>query len=173
MAPRFKLFTLVAIITIVLDQLTKWWARDALVYGKAVKFLGSVWDWRLSYNTGSAFGMFSDTSGSRIFLSIVGVAATGAILLILRKTRDDQRWMTSALGLVAGGAIGNVIDRILEAKVTDFVVWKYGTHEWPAFNIADVALVAGVAIMFLDVGKDSKKGQLADDKADKDRAAKA
>jgi signal peptidase II len=67
--------------------------------------------------------------------------------------------MTSALALVAGGAVGNVIDRVLAGKVTDFVVWKWGTHEWPAFNIADVALVVGVAIMFLDVGHEQKKSK--------------
>lgn len=161
MASRYKLFAVVSIVTIVLDQLTKWWSRDALVYGRAVEFISGYWDWRLSYNTGSAFGMFAGTSGARIFLSVIGVAATIAILFILRKATDRQRWMTSALALIAGGAIGNVIDRIWAGKVTDFVVWKIGTREWPAFNIADVALVAGVAIMFLDVGREQKKAKEA------------
>jgi signal peptidase II len=158
MARRYKLFAIVSLLTIFFDQLTKWIARDELVRaGNAVTVIEGYWDWRLSYNTGSAFGMFAGQSGSRIFLSIVGVGATIAILFILRKARDDQKWMTTALALVAGGAIGNVIDRILDGKVTDFVVWKVGKTEWPAFNIADCALVIGVVIMFLDVGREQRR----------------
>lgn len=158
MASRYKLFTLVAVLSIVADQVTKEIARQKLVLHKTVQFLGSFWDWRLSENPGSAFGMFGNhPEMARIFLSLVGVAACVAIVLILRKAKDDQKWLTSALGLVAGGAIGNVIDRILFGKVTDFVVWHYKRHEWPAFNIADAALVAGVVIMFLDVGRDQRR----------------
>jgi signal peptidase II len=157
MSRRYRLFAAIAVLTIVFDQLTKWLARDKLVHaGNAVTVIQGYWDWRLSFNTGSAFGMFAGQAGSRIFLSVVGVAATLAIVLILRRTRENQRWMVSALALVAGGAIGNVIDRLIAGKVTDFVVWKYGKHEWPAFNIADVALVVGVIIMFLDVGREQR-----------------
>ena len=167
MPRRYKLFAVVSLLTIFLDQLTKWLARDKLVFGRPVEVIANYWDWRLSYNTGSAFGMFAGQSGSRIFLSIIGVVATIAIVLILRKARDEQKWMTTALALVAGGAIGNVIDRILDGKVTDFVVWKVGKTEWPAFNIADCALVVGVAIMFLDVGRESRKAKEADAAAKK------
>jgi signal peptidase II len=162
MASRYRLFASVGILAIVIDQLTKWLARDRLVLGHGVTVVQNYWDWRLSYNTGSAFGMFAGQNGSRIFLSVIGVAATVAILFILRKARDEQRWMTSALALVAGGAIGNVIDRVIAGKVTDFVVWKVGKTEWPAFNIADCALVVGVAIMFLDVGREQKKAKEKD-----------
>ncbi len=158
MARRYKLFAFVGILSIVLDQLTKWWARHELVTaGHSATVIKGYWDWRLSYNTGSAFGMFAGQTGSRVFLSVVGVAATVAILFILRRARDEQKWMTAALALVAGGAIGNVIDRLLAGKVTDFVVWKIGKSEWPAFNIADCALVVGVAIMFLDVGREQRR----------------
>jgi signal peptidase II len=88
---------------------------------------------------------------------LIGVAACVAIFMILRKGNDRQAWLAAALALVAGGALGNVIDRVLFAKVTDFIVWKAGSHEWPAFNVADAALVIGVGIMFLDVGRDKKK----------------
>jgi signal peptidase II len=158
MSRRYRLFAVVGVLTIVLDQLTKWWARHELIHaGTSVTLIDGYWDWRLSFNTGSAFGMFAGQNGSRVFLSIVGVAATIAILFILRRAKDEQKWMTTALALVAGGAIGNVIDRIMYGKVTDFVVWKVGKTEWPAFNIADCALVVGVAIMFLDVGREQRK----------------
>lgn len=153
MARRYKIFIVVSLFTIVLDQLTKLWARDTLTqlgfHGKSV--IDGYWLWRLSYNTGSAFGMFNKYgSWGRVILSLVGVLACFFIVHMLRKTSEAQRWQTVALALVGGGAIGNVIDRIAFGKVTDFVVWKYKTFEWPAFNVADAALVVGVVILFLD-----------------------
>jgi signal peptidase II len=61
--------------------------------------------------------------------------------------------MHVALGLVGGGAIGNLVDRIQYGRVTDFIVWYYRSHEWPAFNIADAGLVVGVGLMVLDMLK--------------------
>ena len=174
MARRYKVFGIVAGIVILLDQITKYWARAALPADHtAIPVIAGYWDWRLSYNFGSAFGLFSRTGGARIFLTIVGIGACAFIVHVLRKAEDWQKWFTTALGLVAGGAIGNVIDRILDGKVTDFIVWKVKTTEWPAFNIADAALVAGVIIMFLDLGREQKKmreKKLAEE--EKDRAAK-
>jgi signal peptidase II len=163
MARRYRLFAFVGILSIVLDQLTKWLARSELVHaGHSVTLIDGYWDWRLSYNTGSAFGMFAGLANSRLLLSVIGVAATIAIVLVLRRTREDQKWMVMALALVAGGAIGNVIDRVIAGKVTDFVVWKVGKKEWPAFNIADCALVVGVIVMFIDSLREQKKAKEKD-----------
>jgi len=151
MARRYKLFAFVGILAIVLDQLTKWLARYELVHaGHSATVISGYWDWRLSYNTGSAFGMFAGQNGSRIFLSIVGVAATAAILLILRRARDDQKWMTAALALVAGGAIGNVIDRLRLGAVTDFLDFHWGDWHFATFNVADSAITLGVVLLLLD-----------------------
>jgi signal peptidase II len=153
MPRRYKIFVAISLLAIVLDQLTKLWARQALTslgfHGQSV--IDGYWLWRLSYNTGSAFGLFNQYGAwGRVLLSLVGVLACGFIVAMLRKTADEQRWQTAALALVGGGAIGNVIDRVAFGKVTDFVVWRYGTFEWPAFNVADAALVVGVAILFVD-----------------------
>ncbi len=165
---RWKLFLVLAPLTILVDQLTKLWARHSLptvpdasgrMVGKAVPVIENFFDWRLSHNPGSAFGLFGGTSGARIFLSIVGVIAVVAIVWMLKKARDDQTRLIIALGLVAGGAIGNLIDRIYNGIVTDFVVWKYYQHEWPTFNVADVALVVGVGLLFLDIGKESQTAE--------------
>ncbi len=161
MSRRFKLFLILAPLTMLADQLTKVWARHSLPttpegYGIPVPVIENFFDWRLSHNPGSAFGLFGTTSGARIFLSIVGVVAVCAIVWMLRKARDDQRRLTVALALVAGGAVGNLIDRIFHGIVTDFIVWKYHQHEWPTFNVADVALVIGVGLLFLDIGKEPK-----------------
>ena len=130
--------------------------------------IDGFWDWRLSMNPGSAFGLFSSQNGARVFLSIVGIAAVGGMLWMLRKARPDQRILHWALALVAGGAVGNLIDRIYFGVVTDFVLWHYEHHEWPVFNVADVVLVAGVALMFIDIQKEGRR-----DKADKSAKAKA
>jgi signal peptidase II len=62
-----------------------------------------------------------------------------------------------ALALVAGGAVGNLIDRIYFGVVTDFVLWHYQTHEWPVFNVADIVLVVGVGLMFIDIQKEGRR----------------
>jgi signal peptidase II len=156
--PRWRWFAAVAVLTVVADHLTKWWAGAALPVdptgrGIAVPFIDGFWDWRLSYNRGSAFGLFHGVNGARIFLSFVGVVALGAMVWMVRQARDEQRRLIVGLGLIAGGAIGNLIDRILVGKVTDFVVWRYQRHEWPTFNVADVALCVGVGLLLLDSGK--------------------
>lgn len=160
---RWKLFLILAPVTCILDQLTKVWARASLprlettsgVAGVPVSIIENFLDWRLSENPGSAFGMFGQTMGARIFLSIIGVVAVGAILWMLQKAKHDQTRMIVALSLVAGGAVGNLIDRIAFGVVTDFIVMKYHSHEWPTFNVADIALVIGVGLLFIDIGKDS------------------
>jgi signal peptidase II len=122
--------------------------------------IDGFWDWRLSMNHGSAFGLFANSPGlARIFLSLVGIGAVLAMLLMMKKSRDDQRVLHWALALVVGGAIGNLIDRIYFGVVTDFVLWHYGKHEWPVFNVADVVLVVGVALMFIDIQKEKNRGK--------------
>ena len=183
MPRRWKLFLLIAMITMVADQATKFWARDALpvhpagcaipeafVEGKCMgvndPLISGYWDWRLSFNQGSAFGLFHSQGGARVFLSIVGFLALGAMLWMVKKARDDQKWLIWALGLVAGGAVGNLIDRVYYGVVTDFVLWhtpalESGSrmryeNEWPVFNVADVALVLVVGIMLFVSGDDRK-----------------
>lgn len=140
----------------------------------------------LSFNPGAAFGLFNDTAGSRVFLSIIGLLALALIFYLLRRPESDSKLFVWALALVAGGAVGNLIDRIVYGVVTDFIwVWLTPSWKlvwpWPAFNIADIALVVGVGLMVPamlftkseeDEGggdKDAKKG---DKDADSDADAK-
>jgi signal peptidase II len=152
MARRYRFFAVAAVLTLIADQITKYVARANLVLHEPHPVIARFWDWELSYNTGSAFGLFSSTAGARWFLTIIGLAACVAIVFILKKS-DDRAWNAAALGLVFGGALGNVIDRVLFGKVTDFVLWRIDTYKWPQFNVADAALVVGVIILFLDIGK--------------------
>ena len=168
---RWKLFLISGMLSAVADQATKIYARAKLPTnangdGLPVSVIDNFWDWQLQYNTGSAFSMFGEVPGARIFLSVIGIIALGAIVWMLRKTKPDQTRLIYALGMVAGGAVGNLIDRIAMGKVTDFVVWRYFEKRWPTFNVADVVLVVGVGILFLDMGK------LEDDKDKKRKKGK-
>ena len=188
---KWQLFAVVSALSLIFDQVTKIWARaelptfpadcvipDGMIPGSAaakcvgvpVAVMDSFWHWRLSMNPGSAFGLFSSQGGARIFLSVVGIAAVFGMVWMLRKSRPDQRVLHWALALVAGGAVGNLVDRIYYGVVTDFVLWHVGDfkpgahagagrweHEWPVFNIADIVLVVGVGLMFIDIQKEGKR----------------
>lgn len=153
MSRRHTIFGIAAVLTLIADQATKAWARGSLPLGRPVGFLGGVWDWELSFNPGSAFGLFNNIESAKIFLSVVGIAACIAIVVILHRTKDDHAWGSAAYGLIFAGALGNVIDRLIFGKVTDFVLWHWRDHRWPQFNVADAALVAGIIILVLDIGK--------------------
>jgi signal peptidase II len=139
--------------------------------GRAVPVIDGFWEWRLSMNPGSAFGLFSSQEGARIGLSIVGIVAVFGMLWMLRKARSDQRILHWALALVTGGAVGNLIDRIYFGVVTDFILWRYQTHEWPVFNVADIVLVVGVGLMFIDIQKEGRRDKAL--KATRQARAKA
>jgi signal peptidase II len=150
---RNILFMVTAIVSIFLDQWTKVLARAHLHLDswQAVTVIDGFFDLRLSMNTGVAFGMMQKLPGGRIIMSLVGLAALLLVFYYLRQTGLRQIRMHLALGLVAGGAVGNLIDRIYFGRVTDFIVWHYRGHEWPAFNVADAALVVGVCLMALEM----------------------
>jgi signal peptidase II len=150
MPRRWKIFLLVASVALLADQASKLWARDALDDGP-VSVVSGYWDWHLSMNPGASFNLFHGVASARIFLSILGVVAVGFIVYMVKKSRDDQRAHAWALGLIAGGAVGNLVDRIAHGVVTDFARFHWGeAWSWPIFNVADVALVAGVALLVLD-----------------------
>ena len=185
---KWILFAIVAVLSLAADQATKIWARSSLPVqnfhdpakvcvvpddivsrhcnGVAVPVVDNYWDWRLSMNPGSAFGLFSSQGFARVMLSLVGIAAVVGMLWMLRKSRRDQKILHWALALVAGGAVGNLVDRIYYGVVTDFVLWHYKSKEWPVFNVADVVLVIGVGLMFIDIQKEGRR-----DKAKKARRA--
>ncbi len=156
MPRRWRLLVLIGSISILADQITKYWARSALADGPHVVIEG-YWDHVLAYNTGAAFSMFANLGDAgRILLALVAAIAIGAIVSMVHKAEDHQTGFVIALSLMAGGAIGNIIDRIAFGKVTDFVLWKYNGHHWPVFNIADVVLLVAVGLFVIVAFKDYK-----------------
>ncbi len=157
---RNVLFITAAVTSIVLDQWTKVLARTHLKplgpWGHKT-VIANYFDLRFSENTGVAFGLGQTLPGGRVLLTLVALFALLLVGYYLIKSGPRQTRLHLALGLVGGGAIGNLIDRIAFGRVTDFIVWKVGKHEWPAFNVADAALVVGVALMALDMILDKRE----------------
>ena len=151
---KYLLFSVFTALSLVLDQWTKILARQDLLprgpYNPKVIVEG-YFDLRYAENPGVAFSMLQDMPGGRVLLTLLAVAAFVLVLFYLHKTPQQSTRLHVALGLVGGGAIGNLVDRVLFGKVTDFIVWKVGRHEWPAFNIADAALCVGVGLMVIDM----------------------
>jgi signal peptidase II len=155
-AAKYRWFAAVFVLSVALDQASKVWARHALrpIYPAVKTIIPGFWDLRYSENPGSAFGLFRGVPGARYLLFVIGIGALIIVATYLRKAAPDARRLGAELGLLAGGALGNVIDRILYGRVTDFIVWKAAGHEWPTFNIADAALVVGVIGLLFDMKPD-------------------
>jgi signal peptidase II len=169
MPRRYRLLLLIGSISIISDQITKYWARSALVSADGrpapIVVVEGYWDFVLAYNYGSAFSLFEGLTYGRFWLSLVAAFAIGIIVNMVHKAEDSQTGFVVALSLMAGGAIGNLIDRIAFGKVTDFVLWKYGDFHWPVFNIADIALVIAVGLFAVVAYKDWKSQRKADAKS--------
>ena len=151
-------------LVIVLDQWSKAWVLNALPEYTDIVVIPGFWNWFRTYNTGAAFSFLAKSGGWQIwFFSILAFAISGLLIWWLRKTpRGD--WKTALpYALIIGGAIGNVIDRLIHGHVIDFIKWYVGDHVWPAFNLADAAIVAGAVglVLFGVIGgkKDSATGK--------------
>jgi signal peptidase II len=129
------------------DYGSKEWARSELSVHVPKPVIEGFWNWELAYNDGAAFSSFR---GSQVLLSLIALAALVMLGVMAHRTRPEQHLKRAALAMIAGGAIGNLIDRIRDGVVTDFVAWRAGGHAWPIFNVADVALVIGVLLMLVD-----------------------
>lgn len=137
-------------LLIAADQASKWLAVAKLEYARPVPFIDGFWNWTLVHNYGAAFSFLSDAGGwQRHFFSVLAVLISTGMVLWLRTTpRSD--WRTALpLALVVSGALGNLVDRLRFGYVVDFVDWHWRGHHWPAFNIADSAIVAGALCLVL------------------------
>jgi signal peptidase II len=141
---RGLLFLGLAALVVVLDQLTKRLAEDRLRGQRPVPVVDDIL--RLTYveNRGAAFGLLQDQTAFFVF---VGVLVVGVIAASYRYLPRSGFRLHLALGLQLGGAIGNLIDRVRQGYVVDFVDFGYRSNWWPVFNVADSAIVIGVALL--------------------------
>src|SRR5262249_3895746 len=107
--------------------------------------IGGFWDWNLSFNRGVAFSIGDGSGWARVVFTAAAAVACVAIVMAVRRNAAPA----AALALVFAGALGNLTDRLLSGQVTDFILWHLGELRWPRFNVADAALVLGVAALLV------------------------
>lgn len=142
-----------------LDQLTKQLIVQKFRLNETKEIISNYFNLTHVHNTGAAFGLLAHSqSNFRIpFFIIVPITALVVIALVFRKVDDRDIKLSAALSLVIGGAVGNLIDRSAYNYVVDFLDfhWHYGPH-FPTFNVADIAITVGVAILILDIFQKEK-----------------
>jgi signal peptidase II len=143
---RRALFWGVSVLIVALDYVTKRWAEGALtrfpreIAGDAVRF-------SLVYNPGAAFGVHFGPY-SRIIFGVLTIAALVVLFRLYQATRGNDVTRLLALGLVCGGAVGNLVDRVRSATgVVDFIDVGFGDHRWPTFNVADMGVSVGAMLL--------------------------
>jgi signal peptidase II len=134
---------------VALDQLTKYLVVNSMEIGSSVSvlpFLSLV----LTYNTGAAFSFLAGATGwQRWFFVVVALVASVVITYLIFKNRRDP-FLALGLTLVLGGAVGNLIDRLVVGAVVDFVLLHWRTWHWPAFNLADSCITVGAGLLIWD-----------------------
>jgi signal peptidase II len=134
-------------VVVVLDQVTKAIVVAKLAPMQRVPVL-PFFDWTLTFNTGVAFSLFNDgPAWTRYGLSAFALLVAGAFTYLMMRLPRSDRLSAAALALVIGGALGNVIDRLRLGHVIDFVLLYWREWSWPAFNVADSAIVVGAALL--------------------------
>jgi signal peptidase II len=146
------------VLIVAADQATKLWVLAALEPYQVIPVAPSF-NLTLVFNEGAAFSFLADAGGwQRWLFAGLAVAVSAGLLVWLKRLEEHERLTGAALSLVAGGALGNLIDRVAYGHVVDFVDLYWRTWHWPAFNVADSAITAGVALLLLDAVLPKKSG---------------
>ena len=139
----------VAAAIVLADRLTKLWMLEAFAPGERLPVTG-FFNLVLVFNKGAAFSFLAGASGwqTPVFAAISSIAAVVITVLILRN--PGNRMLCAALGLILGGALGNLWDRLLWGHVVDFLDFHAAGWHWPAFNVADSAISVGAGLLILE-----------------------
>ena len=138
-----------SVVVIIFDQLTKYWAEYILREKVIVVF--SWFDFSLVHNSGAAFGFLAGAGGwQHVFFVALAVVVSVMLVYFIRELKSYELQLAVAYALILGGAIGNVIDRLLYQYVVDFIHWFYNDWHWPHFNIADSAICIGAALLIAE-----------------------
>ena len=131
-----------ALIIVLLDQLAKFLIRKNFQLNESLPIIKNIFHITYATNTGSAFSLFQ---GYNIFFIIFSVFVIVAIFYFIKKIKENEKLTQFAIGLLLGGTIGNLIDRIIYGKVTDFIDFRI----WPVFNVADSAVTVSVILLII------------------------
>lgn len=146
-------YYLIAIVVLVLDQISKYYFELLFDEGDTLSVIDPVLNWTLAYNRGAAFSFLANQAGwQKWFFAILGLVVSGFIIAYLRKVPKSATILSLGLALVLGGAVGNVIDRIIHGHVIDFIHVHYANvWHYPIFNIADIGICVGMMLVVYDM----------------------
>lgn len=150
MGGHVRFATLVALV-VLCDQASKWWVVSHFSLYESVAVLPGYFNLTYLTNTGAAFGFLAGQPAlwRHVFFVTIALVALCVILLLYLRLRRDSFFYELSLALIAGGALGNLIDRVRLGSVVDFLDFYIGRHHWPAFNVADSAITVGVTIFLV------------------------
>jgi signal peptidase II len=145
-------YLLLALGVVILDQATKALVIAKIPLHRTIPVIRGFFDLTHLQNTGAAFGVFAAAGSARpLLVTLLALAVFAGVLVWSLKTPPDHRLLQGALGLIMGGAVGNLIDRLRFAAVTDFLRFYVDRWEWPSFNVADSAISVGVVLLAWDI----------------------
>lgn len=148
-----KYHLLIALLVVALDRVTKWVIARDIPLHDTKKIISSFFYLTHVENRGAAFSLFADSPGEwkiamLVMFSVVALTVVSALLW-----RSSHTMATTGIGLalILGGALGNLWDRLLSGRVVDFLLFYLGTYQWPAFNVADSAIVCGAGLLVIEI----------------------
>jgi len=158
---RMKIFLTVTLSVIAVDHLTKWVIKSTMRLNQTIRVIGDLFTISYIMNSGIAFGLFDDhpSPHKSLLLIIISIIALGIILYIFLSLPKSVKLSGIAMGLIFGGAIGNLIDRIFRGRVVDFLDFDFpdihlrflNIHmtRWPTFNFADMCVLVGIVMLLV------------------------
>jgi signal peptidase II len=154
MTPKTRIFAAAALISAFLDQASKLAVAAKLDFSDRISVIDGFFYLTHVRNPGAAFGLFADASPAiRVTLFIgIAIVALAMIVSFQRRLAPGDRFSALSLGLIMGGAVGNLVDRVFRGEVVDFLHFRlWGGYQWPDFNLADSFIVVGVAFLVIEL----------------------
>lgn len=148
-----KFHFLIAAAVLVLDRISKWIIADKISPHDGVQVIPGFFRIIHAENTGAAFGLFAD-SPSQWKIALLVLFSVVALVIVAALLWRNSHTMTSTgvgLSLILGGALGNLWDRLIHGRVVDFLLFYIGQYQWPAFNVADSAIVIGAGLLVIEI----------------------
>lgn len=157
MKSRYPLFAAIALVGIIIDQITKIVVDRSMQLFDSIPIIENFFHLTYVRNKGAAFSFLSNASWRLPFFIAVSIIAAFVILIAFRKLRDDQKLAHISLAMIFSGAVGNLIDRVRLGEVIDFLDAHWYRHHWPAFNVADSLICVGVFLLAIDMIMEEKR----------------
>ena len=157
MKNRWLCFSVIALIGLVVDQLTKLYIDRSMRMFQSIPVIDGLFNITYVRNKGAAFSFLSHASWRLPFFIAISAVAAVVIVIAFNRLRNDQRMAQVSLAMIFSGAVGNLIDRVRQGEVIDFLDVYWRTHHWPAFNVADSLICVGVALLALDMLREEQR----------------